>query len=167
MLILISESSRKRLKSVRHPANAGLIDTCMSFRIAQLQEVRTATAAHEGWPPGEGPVGFAGRAQDGQGAFGRKGRQRPTSSILRLCLRDGRCGLRDRGARHGVASGQALPCRARLRLSSKCGKGMTGGRSREGREGLGVGDLRRAFANSAVSEIIASGRAWSRTPPSA
>src|ERR1700722_3199886 len=36
-----------------HPP--ALIDTCMSLRIAQLQEVRTAPAAHGGHPPREGP----------------------------------------------------------------------------------------------------------------
>jgi hypothetical protein len=39
-----------------HASPPALIDTCMSFRIAQLQEVRTAPAAHGdgGW--WEGPV---------------------------------------------------------------------------------------------------------------
>jgi hypothetical protein len=66
-----------------HPS---LIDTCMSFRIDQLQEVRTAPAAHEGhrWP--EGPVTPSSRrswlAKQARGwgdevALGRKGGQRP------------------------------------------------------------------------------------------
>jgi hypothetical protein len=38
----------------------------MSFRIAQLQELRTAPAAHEGHQLAEGPIGLAGSAQDGQ-----------------------------------------------------------------------------------------------------
>jgi hypothetical protein len=36
-------------------AQPALIDTCMSLRIDQLQEVRTAPAAHEGQPWQEGP----------------------------------------------------------------------------------------------------------------
>jgi hypothetical protein len=41
-----------------HASPPALIDACMSFKIAQLQEVRTAPAAHGdgGWQ--EGPVTF-------------------------------------------------------------------------------------------------------------
>jgi DNA-binding transcriptional LysR family regulator len=37
-------------------ASTGIIDTCMSLRIAQLQEVRTAPAAHGAGGGHEGPV---------------------------------------------------------------------------------------------------------------
>ena len=89
-----------------HASPPALIDACMSFRIDQLQEVRTAPAAHEGhqWP--EGPVTPSTRRSwlakqarvVGFVALGRKGRQRPTSSILAAIAQRRACALMMVGA---------------------------------------------------------------------
>jgi hypothetical protein len=97
-----------------HPA---LIDTCMSFRLDQLQEVRTAPAAHDMAHPQEGPVTpssrrswLAKQARGGCVALGRKGRQRPTSSILTAIAQRRAVWLMMVGAHcHGAASWQPLP----------------------------------------------------------
>jgi hypothetical protein len=130
-----------------HPP--ALIDTCMSFRNAQLQEVRTAPAAHGKGHPQEGPV--ACPTLDGQDAqvmvgwgLGREGCQRLLVRFYTVSPRIGQGGSRvvtmAEGAARGAGKGKAVPrCR---RLIVEMRKGMPGGEGRRSRGGRPEAGLR-------------------------
>src|ERR1700722_5378208 len=137
-----------------------LIDACMSFKIDQLPEVRTAPAAHEGHRWQEGPV----RLPQAGPAMARhswavwwpmmaEGRQRPTSSILAAIAQRRAVRLMMVGRIVTVRRRGSL-CRCTARSSTKLEMRKTGGRSRGGSGGSGVGALRRAFASSVASAVL-------------
>src|ERR1700722_16931242 len=128
-----------------HPP--ALIDTCMSFRIDQLQEVRTAPAAHGGRPWPEGPMAPSSRrswlAKQALVGGGRSlGAEGPSAATVArpngygLETGDAACDGLGNGRRWH--RGTALPLLGSMRgYRLKMRKGMPGGRSREGREGRG------------------------------
>src|SRR5580692_11481149 len=105
-----------------HASPPALIDTCLSLRIAQLQEVRTAAAAQGIGPWQEGPVGLrregSGRAAGlrwSRWPLGMESRWRPSVLILGAApleageaLHDGR----DDGRRWRHSAHVSLPLEA-------------------------------------------------------
>jgi hypothetical protein len=86
---LATRGTREGRTRHMHASPPALIDACMSFRIDQLREVRTAPAAHGGrrWPEGPMRLPQAGPAMARHSwavwwPMMAEGRQRPTSSIL-------------------------------------------------------------------------------------
>jgi hypothetical protein len=129
-----------------HPP--ALIDTCMSFRNAQLQEVRTAPAAHGKGHPQEGPV--ACPTLDGQDAqvmvgwgLGREGCQRLLVRFYTVSPRIGQGGSRvvtmAEGAARGAGKGKAVPRCRRLIVEMRKRNYRSGWRG--GSRMVGVVDL--------------------------